>query len=68
MNGDSSTLTIEYTTTVPFLDNSYIYMHVPKATNMYDTGNNNVDEAYLMLIPENSDSDVLEAATITLGG
>ena len=43
-------------------------MHVPKATNMYDTGNNNVDEAYLMLVPENSDSDVLEAATITLGG
>ena len=60
----TSILSITYTTTVPFLDTTYIYMTVPKANKVYDTGNN--DGSALSL--NQSSTDIEDITTILIDG
>lgn len=60
----TSILSITYLTTVPFLDTTYIYMTVPKANKVYNTGNN--DGSALSL--NQSSTDIEDITTILING
>ena len=60
--GEAATMTISFTTSQPFLANSWIYLTVPKANKSYDTGNNS--GAAISLVTDLNSS----TGTFSIGG
>ena len=63
VTGSQVTMTLSYETTQPFSTNSWVWMQVPKANLLYNSGGNNGNDAFSLI-----DSTNYDEITVTLDG